>query len=400
MDSLIEKFRRKILNISTNFVRSAMGTIHWDARLIGIKGARGVGKTTLLLQHIKLTYHDQLDQIMYVSLDDLWFSEHSLIDLVDRFVKIGGKRIYLDEVHKYEDWQLAVKNIYDFNPDLKLVVSGSSILALQKSVADLSRRLVYYELPELSLREFIALKNKLELPSYSIADILSGHVEITNELTAKVPLPLAELSKYLQFGAYPFFMEGEQDYFQKITQLINLIIDYDLPFGKDISVATQSKLKKLLYILSTSVPFTPNISKLAEKTETTRLQLLEFLHLLEASRLVRNLRSSTVGVSLMNKPDKIYLHNTSLIHALAESTAEKGNLRETFTLSQLQNTGLKITFPKNGDFLIDGKFLIEVGGKLKNKKQIHAEENSSIISDDLVYGYGNKVPMYLLGFLY
>ncbi|MBT0811114.1 ATP-binding protein [Litoribacter ruber] len=398
MNPLYNKYRSLLNTIKLNFKRSLIGEINWQSRGICITGARGTGKSTLMLQYIKENLSPS--EALYLSLDDLYFKQHSLVEVAESFIQQGGKYLFLDEVHKYDDWQLAVKNIYDFNPELKLILSGSSILALQKSVADLSRRLVYYELPELSLREYIAIKSNLGLPRYSIADILTHHMEISNELSSKVPLPLAELAKHLQFGAYPFFLEGEQDFFAKITQLINLIIDYDLPFGKDITVATQSKLKKLLYILSTSVPFTPNISKLAEKTETTRLQLLEFLHLLEASRLVRNLRSSTVGVSMMNKPDKIYLHNTSLIHALAEGTPEKGNIRETFTMAQLQNAGLKITFPKNGDFLVNGKYLFEVGGKQKNQKQIHAEKDIYIIADDLVHGYGNKVPMYLLGFLY
>lgn len=398
MEALINKYLSHLKTIKSDFKRSLIDTINWESRGICVTGARGTGKSTLMLQYIKENLKEK--EALYLSLDDLYFKQNSLVDVADKFIQQGGKFLFLDEVHKYEDWQLAVKNIYDFNVGLKLVLSGSSILALQKSVGDLSRRLVYYELPELSLREYIALKSNIVLPQYSITDILFNHEAITNKITETLPLPLAELSGYLKYGAYPFFKEGEKDYFIKINQLINLIIDYDLPYGKDISVVTQSKLKKLLYILSTSVPFTPNISKLAEKTETTRLQLLEFLHLLEASRLVRNLRSSTIGISMMNKPEKIYLHNTSLITALAEDTAEKGNLRETFVLSQLQNAGLKITFPKNGDFLINEKYLLEVGGKQKNRKQILSEKNAFIISDDLVYGYGNRIPMYLLGFLY
>jgi predicted AAA+ superfamily ATPase len=372
--------------------------INWDARAICIEGARGTGKSTIMLQQIKENLSQ--DKTLYLSLDDLYFKEHNLIDVAEKFYNLGGRHLFIDEVHKYQDWQQSVKNIYDFYPELQIVVSGSSILELQKSQADLSRRLLRYDLPELSLREYIALKHKIKLPEYSLEAILTQHSEITSEIQKQIPSPLAVLGDYLSFGAYPFFMEGESDYFMRLNQLINVIIDYDLPEAKAIAVTTQAKLKKLLYIISTSVPFQPNISRLAQKTETSRIRLLEMLHILEQAQLIRNLRSSAHGVSLMNKPSKIFLRNTNLIAALSEGNPNAGNIRETFFLSQVQNSGGVVTYSKKGDFLLNEKFLFEVGGKNKNSSQIKEHPSSFIVADEIEHGWQNKIPLWLFGFLY
>ncbi len=337
---------------------------------------------------------------LYASLDDLYFRQNGLVDVAEKFYEQGGRHLFLDEVHKYDDWQTAVKNIYDFLPELKLVVSGSSILALQQSRSDLSRRLLRYHLPELSFREYLSLKHGVEFPEYNLKDILTKHSEIAGEIHKILPSPLKSLGEYFNYGAYPFFTEGEGDYFMKISQLINVIIDYDLPEAKAIEVSTLAKLKKLLYIISTSVPFKPNITKLAEQVDTSRIRLLEMLHILEQAQLINNLRSSAHGISLMNKPEKIFLHNTSLIAALAEGKPDTGNVRETFFLSQVENSGAVVTYPKDGDFLVNGKYLFEVGGKNKSIVQIKGYENSFVVADDLEYGWGNKIPLWLFGFLY
>lgn len=372
--------------------------INWDARGICIEGARGTGKSTLMLQHIKA--HLPIEKSLYVSLDDLYFRQNNLPDVAEQFYELGGRNLFLDEVHKYDDWQTAVKNIYDFFPEMKLVVSGSSILALQKSRADLSRRILHYHLPELSLREFIALRSGLELPAYSLTDVLTRHGEISLQLQEQLVSPLKYMKEYFSYGAYPFILEGEADYFMKINQLINVIIDYDLPEARALEIATLAKLKKLLYVISTSVPFQPNITKLAEQVDTTRTRLLEMLHILEQSQLIHNLRSAAHGISLMNKPEKIFLHNNSLIAALAEGKPETGNMRETFFLSQVGNSGAIVTYPKEGDFLVNGKYLFEVGGKKKSQKQIKAYDDAFAVADDLEHGFGNKIPLWLFGFLY
>jgi uncharacterized protein len=398
MEALINRFRNLLLSVKTDFKRGQYNDINWNGRAICIFGARGTGKSTLMLQYLKENL--PLDRSLYLSLDDLYFKQNDLVALAERFYQLGGRYLLLDEVHKYYDWQNAVKNIYDFYPEFKLIISGSSILALQKSQADLSRRLVYYELPELSFREYLSLKLKIKLEKYDLAQVLTTHQTLIDPIVASVPDIMLHFEQYKKIGAYPFFLEEEKDYVSKINQLINVIIDYDLPEGKDITSSTQSKLKKLLYILSTSVPFSPNISKIAEKTETTRPRLLEMLHLLEVSKLIINLRSSSKGISLMNKPDKIYLANTNLIHALALENQNQGNIRETFFINQLKNSGALVTTAKSGDFLVNDKFEIEIGGKNKTFDQIANIPNSYIAADEMLYGIGNKIPLYLFGFLY
>lgn len=398
MDAIINKYRRLIASTSTQFRRGLSYKINWKARGVCIEGARGTGKSTMMLQYIKENL--PVEETLYTSLDDLYFRQNSLVDVAEKFYAFGGRYLFLDEVHKYDDWQTAVKNIYDFLPEMKLVVSGSSILALQQSRADLSRRLLHYHLPELSLREYLSLKHDQEFKVYQLEDILTNHSSIAAEIHNILPSPLKSLSEYFSYGAYPFFMEGEDDYFLKINQLINVIIDYDLPEAKAIEVATLAKLKKLLYIISTSVPFKPNITKLAEQVDTSRSRLLEMLHILEEAQMIHNLRSSSQGISLMNKPEKIFLHNTSLITALAEGKPDTGNIRETFFLSQLKNSGASLTYPKDGDFLVNGKYLFEIGGKNKTNKQIKDYEQAFVVADDLEYGWGNKIPLWLFGFLY
>ena len=398
MDALINKYRSLLQQTAKGFTRSLAHKINWEARAVCIEGARGTGKSTLMLQHIK--EHLPLDETLYLSADDLYFKQHTLTEVAERFYQQGGRHLFLDEVHKYADWQREVKNLYDFYPTLRLVVSGSSIVALQQSEADLSRRLLRYHLPELSLREFVALKYGIALPIYSLGDILANHTALVDELKSDLPSPLRTFQEYVTFGAYPFFMEGESDYLVRLNQLINVIIDYDLPEAKPIEPGTQAKLKKLLYILSTAVPFTPNIARLSEQVGTSRSRLLEMLDLLEKAQLIFNLRSASFGISLMNKPEKIFMHNTSLITALAEGQPNKGNIRETFFYTQLAGANHRITYPKTGDFYIDNRYTVEIGGKNKETKQIAATDDPYLVMDDIEYGTVRKIPLWLFGFLY
>lgn len=398
MEDLIIRYQSLLSRVQLGFKRNLTTQINWDARAIGLKGARGTGKSTLMLQQIK-SERDPAKAV-YISLDDLYFKTHSLLETGEQLYRNGIRHLYLDEVHKYQDWQREIKNLYDFYPDLKLVISGSSILELQKSSVDLSRRVLFYELTALSFREFLSLKYGIEVPKYTLQELQKNHITIAQSIKEKLDSPLAYFREFLQYGAYPYFMEGIPEFSYRLQQVVNVVIDYDLPEAKDISVTTQSKLKKLLFILSESVPFTPNISKLAIQLETTRPILLEMLHLLEEARLIRNLRSSTKGTSLLNKPEKIYLSNTSLINSFSEKGKNQGNLRETFALDQLQNAGYTVTSPKFGDFLINEELLIEIGGAGKSAAQIAEYNNHLIFSDDLEIGWGKKVPLFLLGFLY
>ena len=398
MEALINKYRALLHQTKAGFVRGLAKKINWDNRAICIQGARGTGKSTLMLQHIKTNL--PVEQTLYLSLDDLYFKQHSLTEVAEAFYLQGGKFLFLDEVHKYADWQTEVKNLYDFKPDLRMVISGSSILASQRSEVDLSRRLLRYQLPELSLREYIAMKEGVEITSWSLMDIIEHHTNIVDSIKEQLPLPLKLFHAYLTYGAYPFFLEGENGYLMRLQQTINVIIDYDLPEARPIEPGTLAKLKKLLYIISTAVPFTPNISRLAEQIGTSRSRLLEMLELLENAQLIRSLRSATFGVSLMNKPKKLLLNNTSIIMALAEGQPNVGNLRETYFYTQLAGGGYRVTYPKAGDFLIDNQYTFEVGGKNKGKKQIAGDTQAYLAVDDLEYGVAEKIPLWLFGFLY
>lgn len=398
MESLIIKFRGLLDSVSSPFVRSLADRVNWKARAISIEGARGVGKSTLMLQCIQKNL--SVAKTLYLTLDDFYFRQNTLSSVAEAFYQNGGRNLFLDEVHKYPDWQTEVKNIYDFFPQLKLVISGSSILALQKSSADLSRRVVKYHLPPLSFREYLALEYQIELPIYELSNILLDHEEIASSLLKKLSSPLAKFRHYLQYGFYPFFKEGETDYHTRINQLINVIIDYDLPEAKPLEIGSLGKLKKLLYVISRSVPFKPNIQKLAEDIPSSRGRLLELIDILEKAQLIRNLRSGVSGVSLMNKPDKIFLNNPNVIYALADEKPEKGNVRETAFMAMVQDAGVSIKYSSVGDFLIDDKYTIEVGGKDKSFRQIKTTKNAFIVVDDLERGATNKIPLWLFGFLY
>jgi hypothetical protein len=398
MESLIVKFRGLLETVDSSFTRNLYSQINWTARGIRIDGARGVGKSTLMLQRIK--NHLPIKSTLYVTLDDLYFRSHTLTEVAEEFYQQGGRHLFLDEVHKYANWQTEVKNLFDFKKQLQIVLSGSSILALQRSPADLSRRVVNYLLPGLSFREYLGLQHGFNLPVLDLKELISRHEEIVETLLKKIHAPLAKYRHYTQFGVYPFFTEGEADYFVRINQLINVIIDYDLIEARAMEGSSLGQLKKLLYIISRSVPFTPNTNKLAEDLGIGRGRILDMLHILEKAQLIRNLRSSVHGVSLMNKPNKIYLNNTNLIHALADGKPEKGNIRETLFYAHVQDAGLSVSYPKAGDFLVHGKYTFEAGGKDKSYAQIKGSKDSYVVADDLERGVGNKIPLWLFGFLY
>ena len=398
MESLIMKFRGLLESVDSSFNRNLYSTINWRARGIKIEGARGVGKSTLMLQHIKNNL--PIQKTLYITLDDLYFRSHNLTEVAEEFYQHGGRHLFLDEVHKYANWQTEVKNLLDFKKQLQIVMSGSSILALQRSQADLSRRVISYLLPGLSFREYLGLQHGILLPVLDFKELLAEHEEIVEGLLKQISSPLAKYKHYYQFGVYPFFTEGESDYFVKINQLINVIIDYDLIEARAMEVSSLGQLKKLLYIISCAVPFTPNTNKLAEDLGIGRNRILEMLDILEKAQLIRNLRSAVQGMSLMNKPDKIYLNNTSLVHALADGKADKGNLRETLFYAHLQDAGLTVSYPKQGDFLVAEKFTFEVGGKDKTFQQIKGAKDAYVAADDIERGVGNKIPLWLFGLLY
>jgi predicted AAA+ superfamily ATPase len=371
--------------------------IDWSDRLISILGGRGAGKTTLMLQNMKATY-GLSNKALYVSLDNIYFSNNLLTELANDFVKLGGEALYLDEVHKYPNWSIELKNIYDNYPELKVVFSGSSMLELYKGQGDLSRRLSSYNLPPLSFREFIELEHGVIFPKVTLSELLVNHIEIAHSVTAKIK-PLAFFNEYLNFGAFPFFKDSHSKYHERMQNVVNMILDYDLPSITPIDYAHVLKMKMMLKIISEQVPYTPNISKLASQTEIDRKTVLKYLDLLHRGGLIQLLNSPGASDSLFTKPNKIYLGNPNFMFSLCEEKPNVGTLRETFFCQQL-SVKHKVHASNKSDFLIDKRITFEIGGKNKNSKQIEGLPNSYIASDGIEYGYANHIPLWLFGFLY
>ncbi|GHT20241.1 ATPase AAA [Bacteroidia bacterium] len=397
MEVLFEKSYKKITQTSLDFVRSVVGEIEWNARLIGIRGARGVGKTTLLLQYMKQNL--PLDPTsLYVSLDDIWFAEHKLVDTAEMFVKRGGKFLFLDEVHKYPNWAQEIKNIYDDYAELKVVFTGSSLLEILNARADLSRRAISYEMQGLSFREFLNMTTRNSFPVVSLDDILHNQLEISNQILKEIK-PLQYFGNYLKNGYYPFFNEMPHLYYAKIEEVINMILEIELPLLRGVEIAYIYKIKQLLAIIAASTPFVPNVSKLSERIGINRATFVTYLNYLEETKLTKHIHKDISGINKLQKPDKIYLENTNLAYALAARNTDIGNMRETFFLNQLsyQHT---VEYPNTGDFWVDKKYLFEIGGKSKTGKQIQGENNAYIAADNIEYGFDKKIPLWQFGFLY
>lgn len=390
METLFEKSRAKVAEVSTNFVRNIHNEIAWDDRLIAILGARGVGKTTLILQHIKL--HDNVATALYVSADNLWFTSHTLVELADSFYKNGGKTLYIDEIHRYSNWSIELKNIYDTYSGLKVVYTGSSILDIRRGGADLSRRHLEYNMFGLSFREYLILAHNINLPILPIEDILAHRIQFpTNEHR-----PIALFKEYMRTGYYPFFLQT--DYLSRLQQVVGQILEVDIPKYAELSLTTIEKLRRLMYVISQSVPFKPNYSKLGRDLECHRTSLSDLVLLLNKSQLIQILRDDSFGVSSLGKVDKIYLGNTNLAYALSDKEPEVGNLRETVFLTSVKPK-YDIMSSSVSDFKV-GKYTFEVGGKNKKQKQISGIDNAYVIKDDIEYGYQNVIPLWAFGFLY
>lgn len=397
MERLFDIFAKRLAQTDTTFVRSQMDEIEWKARLIGLRGARGVGKTTLLLQHIKL--HRTLDSsVLYASLDNIWFSDHKLYDLASDFVKRGGRYLYLDEVHKYPNWAQELKNIYDDFAELQVVFTGSSMLEILNARADLSRRAIVYDMQGFSFREYLNRNFGLSIPSFSLQEILENHLEIARQIVAKTKV-LAHFDDYLQHGYYPYYNELPSLYRQRVNEVVNLIIDIEFPQLRGVNPAYLPKIKQLLFVVAETSPFTPNITKLGERIGLTRNALLVYLSALHESRLTFSAQKSAFGITRLQKPDKLYLENTNLMYALAENTPNAGNVRETFFANQLRK-GHQVNVSEKSDFLVDGRYTFEIGGKEKGRKQIDEVPNGFVAADNVEYGYDNKIPLWLFGFLY
>ena len=389
MEQLIELFRRLLLLTDTSYIRYLYDKVDWSARMIGIVGPRGVGKTTMLLQRIKLNH--SLDDTLFINADDLYFAEHRLFDLASDFYKNGGRHLFIDEVHKYSEWSKELKMIYDYYPDFQIIFTGSSILDIYKGNADLSRRALSYYLPGLSFREYLNLSYGMQLPAYSLEDILSHKIEFPE---TKLPLPL--FKEYMMKGYYPFFRDP--GYEQRLRNVIGLTVENDIPIYASMNIASTKKIRQLLYIISQSVPFKPNFTKIGQMIDVHRNQVTDFLYYLERAGIIAQLRGETGGVRLLGKVEKVYLDNTNLIYALAENKSDIGNIRETFFLSQMKVYNDVFSSEKS-DFRIEN-FTFEVGGQGKQQKQIEGIENAYIVKDNIEYGYKNIIPLWHFGFNY
>lgn len=397
MEALLNKSLQKVSNENTKFKRYLYNRIDWNDRLISIKGARGVGKTTLLLQQIKEN-HGTTPEVLYVSLDDIYFGENKLVSLADRFVKTGGEYLFLDEVHKYPGWSREIKNIYDDFQNLKVVFTSSSALEILKGDADLSRRAIIYEMANLSLREYVELEYNIKLPVISLDEILNNHLNLALEIGKQIK-PIKIFNEYIKFGVYPYYTENKNNYFQRIENTVKLVLETDLPAIINIDYYSVYKLKKLLHVISTNVPFKPNISELSRKIGVTRDTLLRYFDYLNRAHIISLLHSDKSGMSIMAKPEKVYLENTNLLYALTDKTINTGTLRETFFFNQLKKDNA-IRFSGLGDFIVNKKYIFEVGGKNKTQKQIAGLPDAFIVSDDIETGFKNKIPLWMFGFLY
>lgn len=396
MERIFEISARLTSTLTTTFYRYLFNKIVWDDRLIMIKGARGVGKTTMLLQQCKL----QGSRGLYASLDQLWFNDHTIIELADYHYKHGGTHLYLDEVHLYPrpNWEQELKNIYDSYPDFHVVFTGSSLLHLNSKIADLSRRVAVYELRGLSFREYLNFTGGYDFAPLSLADILRDHRSMAIEITGRLKI-IPEFEQYLKKGYYPFFLDtSELTYAQRVERLVLSVIDIDIPAITSIEYETQLKLKKLLVVLAEQVPFVPNMTNLGRDIEVTRNQLMKFFGLLSEGAILRTLMNDTTQPKRAAKPEKILFDNPSVMQALG-IFSKTGTVRESFVASMLSMTG-QLFAPAEGDFLLDRKYLFEVGGKGKGFAQIADRPDSFVLADNLETGSANKIPLWLVGFLY
>jgi uncharacterized protein len=396
MEKLYDLHFSYLRKTKSTFKRYLMDEINWEGKLIGIKGAKGVGKTTLILQHIKENFMG--NEALYVSMDSIIAKPYTIFEIAEFHINKGGTHLFIDEIHKYADWSREIKTIYDLYPDIHVVFSGSSILQIYKSFADLSRRAVSYILEGLSFREFLELETGIRFSTVTLADLLQNHVQIAENIIAKVNV-FKHFDQYFRYGYYPFYLEDRRDFNLKLENVINNSLDTDLPFMLEINVHNIFKIKKLLYILATHLPFQPNITKLAESLELNRNTLNNYLYYLSESKLLNLLTDSGKSYTALSKPEKIYMQNTNLIYTISAENVNKGTLRELYFLNQVSAKYL-VNFVKKGDFKVENKYLFEVGGAQKSFTQIADEKNSYLAIDDVQIGRGNKIPLWLFGFLY
>lgn len=396
MEILYEFHDNMLRQAKDGFFRFLYGKVNWEQRLIAIRGPRGAGKTTMMLQRLRFGLRTTATEALYLTADHYWFYSHTLAETAADFVRHGGKWLFIDEVHKYPNWSREVKNIFDAYPELHIVLTASSALDLFKGEADLSRRLIVYTLPGLSFREYLHLNGIMHAEARNFEALLNNPVELQQEVVSQIR-PLAHFKHYVQYGYLPFYKAGaETEYLMRLQQVISTIIETDLAWVAGINAGTAYKIKKLLGVVAASVPFKPNITELARKIDASRDSVYEWISLMEKAQVLNLLRNEGKSTAVLQKPEKVYLENTNFAFAL-DPRPDVGGLRETFVFNQLVNSGLEVYHPKKYDFETQGR-TIEVGGRSKRV----GEDNERLIiaADETETVYRNKLPLWMFGFLY
>lgn len=391
MEQLQIYFDKLLRETSVSFHRYMYNVIDWDARMLGIVGPRGVGKTTLVLQHIK----EQLPrkEALYVTAEDLYFSTHHLVDLADTFARSGGHYLFIDEIHKYKDWSRELKLIYDYHAELHVVFTGSSVLDIIEGLSDLSRRTLMYQMQGLSFREYLMLFHHIELPVYTLEAILAHQVELPLGF-----LPMQHFPDYLSRGYYPF-SASDDNYSEYIRQIVSVTLENDIPQYAELTVSTARKLKQLLGIIVQSAPFKPNFTSIGSQIGVSRNNVSDLCAYIEKAGLIAQLRDATKGVLGLGKVEKVYLDNPTLMYAIGQSHAEIGNVRETFFFNQMRICHGVSASPVS-DFLVDERYTFEVGGRSKKQRQIQGLPNAYVVKDDIETGFANVIPLWNFGLMY
>lgn len=398
MESLFRKHKMLISQVSTRLVRETMNTIDWEKPLVAIRGSRGVGKTTLIRQYIKQKYGSNPGKALYCVLDSMYFTNHTLLDLADHFHLMGGKHLFLDEVHRYPTWSREIKEITDLYPDMKITFTGSSLIQILNADADLSRRVLSYSMQGLSFREYLQFYKDIRFPIASLSEILTRHDDICNEVNRLChPQPLFE--EYLKVGYFPFYDGNEEQYYSRIENVIDFVVELELTQFCGVEPANTRKVKALIQYLADSVPFELNIAKLSARLELNKHTVLGYINSLGRAELLHLLYSDSKTITRLQKPDKIFLHDPNLFYALGYG--EKiGTIRECFLVNQLSVNHI-VEYGKNqGDFVVDGEITIEVGGRDKSFDQVAGIPNSYIMADQMAFPIGKKLPLWMAGLVY
>lgn len=401
MKNLFDKHVRFYKQTPMSIIRQCGLEINWDTPLLALRGSKGVGKSTIMLQYIKQHYSISDRTVLYCSCDGAYFASHTLLDLVNQFYKNGGKHLFLDEIHKYPNWSREIKEIYDLYPSMRIVISGSSLLSLQEGDADLSRRCVNHDIQGLSFREFLHFYHGIDVPKYSLEQLLANPWPLVEEVNDKCR-PLQYFQDYLQYGYYPYYLQLKNiiDYNTTIEQVVGYIVDDELPRICKVDVQNTRKIKALINILAISVPYEIDVKRLSIQSALQRTTVLEYFNYLNKANILNLLYSDYYNAKKMQKPDKILMDNSNMLYALASQPVNIGTVRETFAVNQLSRSHLVEYAKTGGDLRVDGKYVFEIGGADKDFAQIADMPDSYILADDIEYPSGNKLPLWIIGFLY